>query len=238
MEDAAFKAQAWLCVFLLCLHLTAHELTLASFAETFSQSEPCLMGASPISLVIRPTGADMWVSTAVAVAGVFTPGMVRQCVWGKAAARELGAADGTSVGRLRRSLQSLFSVLARGSEVNLHSQYAAGSHPTRESGGGRNVQDGSPCRLARLVAVGQHGTFGRRNDGCSRCRRLSHHEVWRRVHKSLLPRRRNPPVSVVQVTISRRALRVSDECARGPRTTSNPFSTTDRHISCKAHACC
>ena len=48
----------------------------------------------------------------------------------------------------------------------------------------------------------------------SQCCSLPHREVCRRLGKSLLPRRRNPSVLAFQLTISRNALRVSDERAR------------------------
>ena len=97
------------------------------------------------------------------------------------------------------------------------------------------------CRHAHFVEFARESPDGRSFKGrsqfgavklgssSSRCRSHSHHEVWHRLRKSP-PRRRNPSVSFLQLTISRNALRVGDECARGSRTTSIPFSTAHRHI--------
>ena len=59
-----------------------------------------------------------------------------------------------------------------GSEVELHSQSAAGLHQAREPGGDeRNIEDKVLCRYAQLVTVGQSSTrmrrYGEREDALS-----------------------------------------------------------------------
>ena len=146
---------SWLCVFLLVFTSPRSARVQAGFLHKDLLTKRALFdGASPTSLVIRPKRADKWVSTAVAAAGAFTPGMVRSL--GLPAVRVLAAfAD-----RYNHSFQFW--------RVFRKSNFAVGTLPVRirleNLEAGATFQDGSPCRLARLVAVSRNSTDCRRSD--------------------------------------------------------------------------
>ena len=137
----------------------------------------------------------------------------------EAAVQEFRALGDAGADRLRRSLLPLFSALACGtSNFTLL----------------ENLEVSATLRMGGSVGTRRSVEFAREPQGRVAVRSCgarvvdqpvsySHHEVWRRLRKSLLPRRRNPSVSVLQLTISRNALRISDECTRGPRMTSKPL---------------
>ena len=95
------------------------------------------------------------------------------------------------------------------------------------------------CRARRVAASMQRRGFASQQSGCvcsltatllKRWLRTKHDPSGRCLRNCSLPRRRDPSVLLLRLTISPKVPRVSDERERGPRTTSDPFWNSERHI--------
>ena len=148
------------CVFLLLftsprrmdLHSSRARVNAGFLHEDLLAKRALFDGASPTSLVIWPTGPDKWGWRSDSRHGqAVRLGAGRaEVAWPTVRVMTPFEDRSNKSSQLRRVLKEV---------VYLHRRWAAVPHLAEKSGGGRSVEDGSPCYFERFMAVGRNSAY-------------------------------------------------------------------------------